>query len=218
MRLSDRWAWFFPAGADKLTGMSEETSQNSARTSELLPSRIPLSDGRVCVLREMVEDDAAAIIELLPQTHAQTDFVNYFPGEFDWTLEREREFLRKRLHNPLSLSIAAEVDGRMIGLGGAAAPEFKRMHHQAELGLVLLEEFWRRGIGRRMMDLMIEWGRRTGLHKMYLRVYDYNERAMRMYEALGFVEEARLREDIRRADGSFGGTVFMSLVYDRDPV
>ena len=218
MRLSDRRAWFFAARADKLTGMSEETAQHTGSPSELLPCRIPLSDGLVCVLREMVEDDAAAIIELLPRTHAETDFVNYFPGEFDWTLEQEREFLRKRFGNPLSISIAAEVDGRLIGLSGAAAPEFKRMQHHAELGLVILRDFWRQGIGRKMMDLTIEWGRRIGLHKMYLRVYDYNERAMRMYETLGFVEEARLQRDIRRVDGSYGSTVYMSLVYDRGPV
>jgi len=194
--------------------MSEKTTQHADLTSELLPCRMPLSDGRACVLRAMVEEDAAAIVEMLPKTHAETDFVNYFPGEFDWSVEQEREFLRKRFENPLSVSISAEVDGRMIGLCGAAAPEFQRMHHQAELGLVILKEFWHQGIGRRMMEVTIEWGRRVGLHKMYLRVYDYNERATRLYEALGFIEEARLREDIRRADGSFAGTVFMSLAYD----
>jgi len=162
----------------------------------------------------MVEEDAAALVEFLPLTHAETDFVNYLPGEFNWTVEQEREFLRKRFQHPLSISMAAEVDGRIIGLCGAATPDFKRMHHQAELGLVILKEFWHQGIGRRMMEVTIEWGRRIGLHKMYLRVYDYNERATRLYEALGFVEEARLREDVRRADGSFAGTVYMSLVYD----
>jgi len=162
----------------------------------------------------MVEDDAAAIVEMLPRTHAETDFVNYLPGEFNKTVEEEREFLRKHLEHPLSIAMAAEVDGRMIGLCGAAAPDFKRMQHHAELGLVILKEFWHQGIGRRMMELTIEWGRRAGLRKMYLRVYDYNERAIRMYEALGFVEEARLREDIRRVDGSFGGTIYMSLDYD----
>jgi len=195
--------------------MSDETTQRPDLTSELLPSEVPLSDGRMCVLREMVEDDAAGILDMLPKTHAETDFVNYLPGEFDWTLEQEREFLRKRLEHPLSFAMSAEVDGRMIGLCGAAAPDFKRMQHHAELGLVILKEFWHQGVGRRMMELTIEWGRRVGLHKMYLRVYDYNERAIRMYEALGFAEEARLRDDIRRADGTLGSTVYMSLVYDR---
>ncbi len=181
---------------------------------DLLPCALPLSDGRVCLLREMVEDDAAGIIEFLPITHVETDFVNYLPGEFDWTVEREREFLRSRFANPLSISMAAHVDGRIIGLAGAAAPEWKRMHHHAEIGLVILKEFWGQGIGRKMMDINVEWGRRVGLRKMYLRVVHYNQRARRMYEAMGFVEEARLHEDVRRVDGTYGHTITMSLVYD----
>jgi len=183
-------------------------------TADLLPDRLELSDGRVCECRALVEDDAEALLEFLPRMHGETDFVNYFPGEFDWTVEQEREFLRKRMDNPLALSIAAEVDGRIIGLGGAAAPDFRRMQHHAEVGLAVLKEFWHLGIGRRIMELSIEWGRRVGLHKMYLRVYDYNTRARGMYRKLGFIEEAALREDIRRADGTFGNTIIMSLVYE----
>jgi RimJ/RimL family protein N-acetyltransferase len=184
-------------------------------TADLLPARLELSDGRVCEFRALVEDDAEALLEFLPRMHGETDFVNYLPGEFDWTVEQEREFLRKRIEHPLAISIAAEVDGRIVGVGGAAAPDFRRMQHHAEVGLAVLKEFWHQGIGRRLMELPMEWGRRVGLHKMYLRVYDYNTRAREMYRELGFVEEAALREDIRRADGTFGNTIVMSLVYEK---
>ena len=193
-----------------------ESTESNMLASELLPCEVPLSDGRVCVLREMVEDDAAAIIEFLPKTHIETDFVNYLPGEFDWSVERERDFLRARFANPISFSMAAEVDGRIIGLAGAAAQDLKRMRHHAEIGLAILKEFWGQGIGRRMMELNIEWGRRIGLRKIYLRVVHYNERARSMYEALGFTEEARLHEDVLRVDGTYGHTITMALVYDRD--
>jgi RimJ/RimL family protein N-acetyltransferase len=192
-----------------------ESTESNMLVSELLPCEVPLSDGRVCVLRELVEDDAAAIIEFLPKTHIETDFVNYLPGEFDWSVEKEREFLRARIANPVSLSMSAVVDGRIIGLAGAAAQDLKRMRHHAEIGLAILKEFWGQGIGRRMMELNIEWGRRIGLRKIYLRVVHYNERARSMYEALGFKEEARLHEDVLRVDGTYGHTITMALVYDR---
>ncbi len=197
-------------------GAMAEPVESPCRKADLLPCELPLSDGRVCVLREMVEEDAPGILEFLPLTHAETDFVNYMAGEFDWSLEKERAFLRSRFANPLAISMAAEVDGRIIGLAGAAALEFKRMRHHAEIGLAILKAFWGQGIGRRMMEINIEWGRRAGLRKVYLRVVDYNERARRMYEALGFVEEARLHEDVLRADGGYGNTITMALVYDRD--
>jgi len=181
--------------------------------AELLPCALRLSDGRACELRAMVEEDAAELLEFLPRMHAETDFVNHMAGEFDWTIEQEREFLRKRLANPLAISIAGQVDRRIIAIGGAAAPDFRRMRHHAEVGIAVLAEFWHQGIGRRIMELSIEWGRRAGLHKAYLTVHDYNTRAIGIYRLLGFVGEARLREHIRRADGTLADTLIMSLTY-----
>lgn len=199
-----------------MPSMAQDEAQPTRPADDLLPCELPLSDGRVCRLRKMTEEDAADIIHFLPITHVETDFVKYLPGEFDWTVEREREFLRSRFANPLSISMAAEVDGRLIGLAGATAPEWKRMQHHAEIGLAILKEFWGRGIGRKMMEINVEWGRRVGLRKIYLRVVHYNTRARRMYEAMGFVEEARLHEDVRRIDGTFGHTITMSRVYQRN--
>ena len=77
----------------------------------------------------------------------------------------------------------------------------------------MFKEFWGRGIGRRMMDCIIDWGRRRGLMKMNLRVFDHNERAIAMYRALGFQEEGRLRDDVLRGDGTYGDTIVMSKYY-----
>ncbi len=90
------------------------------------------------------------------------------------------------------------------------------MAHHAELGLVVLEEFWSLGIGRKIMEAIVEWGRQCGLRKIYLRVFAHNDRAIRMYQAMGFVEEGRLKEDVRRGDGAFGDTLVMAKFYTQE--
>ena len=53
----------------------------------MLPVRFELKDGRACAFRKMVEDDAEELCCLLPLTHAESDFLNYRPGEFDMNVE-----------------------------------------------------------------------------------------------------------------------------------
>lgn len=62
-------------------------------------------------------------------------------------------------------------------------------------------------------DRSVEWGRSRGLRKMYLKTFEGNDRAIALYEALGFKTEARLRDDFLRNDGTFGDTITMSLYY-----
>lgn len=151
---------------------------------------------------------------MLPLAHGETDFLNYMPGEFDFTLEQEREFIRDFTKDDRGVHLAAEIDGRIVALSGAGIPKFRRLAHHAEIGITVLREAWGLGIGRRMMELMIDWGADRGLHKMYLRVFAENERAATLYRSLGFVEEGVLRGDFRRADGSLGDTVIMARFYE----
>lgn len=178
-----------------------------------LPLRCPLKDGRTCTIRAAVEDDARELLAFLKHTHAESDFLNYFPGEFTKTIEEERAFIRDHLTKPGLLLIVGELDGRIIAAGGAWSPEFQRMTHHAELGLTVLRDFWRQGIGRKLMECIIEWGRLAGKRKIYLRVFADNDRALPMYESLGFAEEGRLRGDVLRADGTYGDTVVMAKFY-----
>jgi RimJ/RimL family protein N-acetyltransferase len=188
--------------------------QQNKATIEMFPRMVTLQNGRSCTLRHVTEDDAQEILTFLPITHIETDFVNYLPGEFKMTLEEEKEFIRKHTGKRGAIALCAVVDGRIVALGGAEPAPHGRFSHQTEVGLVVRKEFWHLGIGRAMMDALIEWGRHIGLHKMCLRTFADNVRAHTLYVRLGFVEEGRLRDDRQRRDGSFGDTIVMALFFD----
>ena len=179
----------------------------------MFPIQFKLEDGRPCTLRLATADDAEELLRVFPQTHVESDFINYFPGEFDFTLEQEKEFIRDHTGKRGAIALVAEVAGSIVACGGATPAKQKRYAHQTEVGLTVLKGFWRQGIGRTMMEYLVEWGRAQGLRKMHLRVFADNARAIPLYQSLGFVEEGRLKGDRLRADGTYGDTIIMSKFY-----
>ncbi len=177
------------------------------------PLILELRDGRTCTIRAWTEDDAAQFVSVMPKVTAETDFLGYMGGEFNMTVEQEVEFIRNHHAMPQSWSVLAEIDGAIIAFAGAESQDRKRYAHHAEFGLTVAREYWGQGLGRKLTELAIEWGRQIGLHKLYLRVFDNNTRAIKLYESAGFVEEARLRDDFLHSDGAYGDTIVMAHYY-----
>ncbi|GAA0369962.1 GNAT family N-acetyltransferase [Bacillus horti] len=71
-----------------------------------------------------------------------------------------------------------------------------------------------RGYGTEALKLMLDYGfGQLNLHRIELTVYDYNERAIHVYEKVGFKVEGRLR-DALYYDHAYHDTIFMSILED----
>ena len=106
---------------------------------------------------------------------------------------------------------AIEVDGRHIGNLGLH--KIDRTHRKADIGIVIGEpEYWSMGIGTEAMRVALRYGfDALGLNKISLDVLEYNTRAIRTYERVGFQQEGIHREDLYK-DGRFVNVVRMSLL------
>jgi RimJ/RimL family protein N-acetyltransferase len=70
----------------------------------------------------------------------------------------------------------------------------------------------RRGHGRALLGALVDWARqRPELRKIELWVRASNHPAIALYQGLGFVEEGRLREHVRVADGVYVDDVCFGL-------
>src|SRR6185436_7373977 len=113
----------------------------------------------------------------------------------------ERAWLERTMNNedPGSFSLAIESsDGEY--LGGVGLMNIDRRNGTAEVGIVIARpRDWGRGLGTEAMLLMVRYAfEELGLHRVQLRVYDFNDRGQKSYTKLGFVEEGRLREALFR--------------------
>ncbi len=58
------------------------------------------------------------------------------------------------------------------------------------------EEYWGRGIGTKVLNLLIKRAREIGLKELKVGgIYEYNTRSMKLYSKAGFVETGRVEED-----------------------
>jgi RimJ/RimL family protein N-acetyltransferase len=103
------------------------------------------------------------------------------------------------------------VEGRHIGNLGLH--KIDQVHRKAEVGIVIGEPtFWSKGFGTEAMRLALGYGfEDLGLNKISLDVLDYNTRAIRTYERLGFQREGVHREDVYK-EGRFVNVLRMSIL------
>jgi len=106
-----------------------------------------------------------------------------------------RAWVERNLAHPICWAV--EVEGRL--LGEARLDGLDRHDRRARLatGLYDIAQLGK-GLGREVISLVLSHAFGTlKLHRVDLRVLEYNERAIRCYRACGFVEEGRERESAR---------------------
>jgi len=83
----------------------------------------------------------------------------------------------------------------------------------AEVGITIgNKSYWNQGYGRETMRLLLRHGFDTlNLNRIFLQVYQDHDRAIRVYEKVGFVHEGRLRQ-ARYRDGQYIDLLLMSVL------
>ena len=123
------------------------------------------------------------------------------------TPAERREWMAAR--GPRHPVIVAESAGSVVGWGSLnvfnARPAYQ---HVADFS-VYVERGWRgHGVGRRLLERLIEMAREIGYHKMVLSTFPTNASGVRLYQGLGFTEVGTYREQ-GMLDGRWVDTLIM---------
>lgn len=126
------------------------------------------------------------------------------------SLSNEREILA-RLAKEHAYAVVDKASDELIGNVGLL--NVNHLHRTAEIGIFIGDKrFWGKGYGREAMGLLIDYAyAKLNLNNLMLRVYAFNERAVRCYEALGFKKVGERRESLtvgRKAHNE----IFMDLL------
>jgi GNAT superfamily N-acetyltransferase len=87
--------------------------------------------------------------------------------------------------------IVASADLRKIGEGLDSV-------HFRVLGVIALDEYRNKGLGTKLIKLLIEWAKKKKIDFIELSVYEKNPDAKRLYERLGFKEVAVIPKRVKR--------------------
>ena len=175
---------------------------------------VTLRNDQLATIRQARPEDAARLLEYVNRVAGETDFLAFGEGELDWPVEKERRFIEDYVAADNKVLLVAEIDRRVSGIAGLTGDDRPRLRHSGELGVMVSRRYWGLGLGSALMETLIEWAKTSGVvRKLGLRVRVDNERALRLYERLGFAREG-LSSRLFLVAGTFHDGYLMGLEVD----
>lgn len=165
--------------------------------------------GEKVILREVRESDLDRLTEF------NNNFDIWVLADDELPSPRTREQvqaeLREWMKEGIVMPFIIEVDGKIIGDCGLH--HFNEGSRNCSFGIVISDEdYLGKGYGREVGGLLMDFAfRLRNMRRVWLTVNADNERAIRSYKGLGFVEEGRLREHVWQ-DGRYHDWVYMGLM------
>jgi L-amino acid N-acyltransferase YncA len=155
-------------------------------------------------VRPATADDVTAICEIYNQ--GIEDRLATLETELRMPEERQQWMGARSERHPV---IVAEHEGRITGWGSLnvfnARPAYR---HVADFS-VYVERAWRgKGVGRVLLERLVELGRELGYHKLVLSAFPFNTAGVALYERLGFRTVGIYREQ-GLLDGRWVDTIIM---------
>ena len=169
-------------------------------------------DGDRIRLRHVEKEDLPQFVAWLNDPEVSQGLSMHTP----LSMAEEENWFDKMLKSPNEerpLCIEARQDDgwQMIGNSGFFSIDWR--NRNAELGLFIGDKnYWDQGYGTEGVRLLLRHGFSTlNLHRIFLRVFEDNPRAIRAYEKAGFIHEGRQRQ-AEYHDGQFHDVLFMSVL------
>lgn len=118
-----------------------------------------------------------------------------------------------RTELPLVIEVREPDSYSWTPIGNLSFMNIHLIHRSAEIGIMIGEkQYWDQGYGTEAMRRMCQHGfEDLNLHRIFLRVYEGNERGKKAYRKVGFVCEGTMRQ-ARYHHGRYWDVDFMSII------
>lgn len=170
--------------------------------------------GKKIRLRAIEREDLPRFVEWFNDEEVRQGLNFFLPMSL---AEEERWFERilngDAAERPLAIDIR-EGD-QWVHVGSCGLFSINSRDRKAELGIMIGDKrYWNKGYGSDTMWTLLGHAFETlNLNRVSLQVFESNQRAIKVYERVGFKLEGRLRED-RFSQGRFEDTLIMGILCD----
>lgn len=167
-------------------------------------------------VREATIQDAADFIRCVKRYIEESEFMVMEADEFAPDIRQGREFIQSFTENDNSLLIVAVHNDTIIGNLDITGGRRIRLRHTGLVGLGMLPEYQKLGLGTILLKGGIDWARKNPvLEKLWLQIVAANEGAVTFYEKMGFVEEGRQKGFIKSGTNTYYDNLLMAMSIDR---
>ncbi|MEM2636939.1 MAG: GNAT family N-acetyltransferase [Candidatus Korarchaeota archaeon] len=150
-----------------------------------------------------IENDISWLTEFHNDPESAKYFLTIYPQTEYAVSEDLKDGLKEGKH------IVAELNGEPAGMINIWTGD-GRDRHIGGLAIGVRRQYWGKGVGTALMKEGIKVAKELGCRKLFLGVFEGNERAITLYQKIGFVVEA-CEEDAVYIDGTWRRMYIMGL-------
>ena len=162
------------------------------------------------IYREANSTDAEALLLHIKRVGGETDNLSFDSESFNITPEREAKFIKRFAEDKRDIMLIALENGVVVGNAVLEHERIPRYSHRATLSVTVLREYWGRGIGKTLVDMIKERAVRVGTSVISLEVRLDNERAISLYKKCGY-KEIGIYEKFFKIRGEYYDALLMQL-------
>lgn len=150
---------------------------------------------------------------------AVTEFVNALIEEDTFLMLPEKQTHKSEaswmaktfddIENNKKIHIVAEVNGQYAGNCEIRIHD-RRQAHIGDIGVSITAQYREEGVGTELLSTLIEEGKKAGLRLLILHCFETNDRALHLYEKLGFIRAGTV-PGVYAYKGSYIGEVTLYL-------
>ena len=169
-----------------------------------------LNSGKELIIDRAQQRDAEEYCKISNQGFKETRYLSRSSEDEEISLESCRGFIEDVVNSEKETLLVAKYMDRIVGFGDIlVCLNRSKMKHKCDLNVFVLKEFWGLGIGSTLMKALIDFAYDAGYEKIDLSVADDNERAVKLYERMGFEVTGREVHALKHADGDYSDWVMM---------
>ena len=170
------------------------------------PQQVKLAGGREATLRLMTRDDRDALLALA-RSLPQDDLLFL---RMDITDPSVVDQLLSRIGSRRTITVLAEIDGRLAGYASVHHNEVLWTRHVGEIRMIIDPKFRRLHLGHRLANEVFAIAKGLGLRKITAQMTPDQAGARATFERLGFQPEALLADYVVDRKGQTRDLLIMS--------
>ena len=157
----------------------------------------------------------ARLEDLGPITEIYNEAVLRTIATFDTepkTVDEQRTWFAN--HGPKYPIFVAELDSVIVGWAALSKWSDRRAYSDtAEVSLYVKEGFQGKGIGRKLLESIVQEGEKVGFHTVIARIAGGNEISVRLHESVGF-QHIGIMKEVGRKFGKLLDVYPMQKIYN----
>ena len=120
----------------------------------------------------------------------ESRFLSFGDSVCDILIENEKKFIKRCRNSVYHTLLVGWLQNEIVGYLAFRATLWQRIQHMGEFALSVSKNNWGLGVGSRLMTSLLCWARKSpAVETIKFRVDADNNRAINVYQKLGFEEE-----------------------------